>query len=261
MEKAINVLVIHLVLLSAAGGAVVDFEEFSGVYNGSDGAGGFSSHGVRFNNSYTDYGGGMYSWSGWAVSDCTDTVTPGYMNQYSAFAGSGCSGSSCYGVGYLDAYFGGIPRIELPSGVFIESMMVTNTTYTALSMLNGDGYAKKFGGLDGTDEDYLKLIVNGYDRVGNSIGKIECFLADYRFADPVDDYILDEWICVDLSPLAFAATLEFEFDSSDVGAYGINTPTYLAIDDVVFLPEPSVWISLACSIVLVYSKRQGHADA
>ena len=37
----------------------------------------------------------------------------------------------------------------------------TNTTYTALSMLNGDGFAKQFGGASGTDADWYNITIEG----------------------------------------------------------------------------------------------------
>ena len=48
------------------------------------------------------------------------------------------------------------------------SVQLTNTTYTALSMLNGDSFSKKFGGSTGNDPDYLRLIIQGRD-AGNAI--------------------------------------------------------------------------------------------
>ena len=64
-----------------------------------------------------------------------------------------------------------------------ESLMVTNTTYAALSMRDGDSFAKKFGGPSGNDPDYFRLTITGKDSGGSTIGSVEFYLADYRFAD------------------------------------------------------------------------------
>ncbi len=239
--------------VATASGLSVDFEEFSEppyslgpetYYNGSDGAGGFHSQGVFFNNTFTDYGGGFYAWSGWSVSNTTDTTTPGYLNQYSAFPGGGAGGSAFYAVAWEsqsgDAY------LELPPGTSVEAMRVTNTTYAALSMLYGDSFAKKFGGPTGEDPDWFKVIVTGLDEHNAPIGQVEFYLADYRFADHTLDYVLDEWMLVDLTSLSAARKLSFGLESSDVGGFGMNTPAYFAMDRLVFVPEPgsalAVWL-------------------
>ena len=95
---------------------VIDFEELSlpaeSFYNGSDGAGVFTSGGAFFNNTYTDFGGGFYAWTGWSYSNMTDVTTPGFDNQYSAITGGGAEGSSNYAVAFVSAP--GDATIECP---------------------------------------------------------------------------------------------------------------------------------------------------
>ena len=199
-------------------------------WNGSDESGGFLSGGVAFNNSYdTTYG----SWEGWAYSNTTDTTTAGYTNQYSAYVGAGAASSSTYAVAYASAW-GTTPTIELPaySDLGFESITITNTTYAALSMLNGDSVAKQFGGESGSDEDWFLLTITGVDADGASVGTVDFYLADYTFSDNSDDYVVDEWVTVDLTSLDNAVALQFSLSSSDVGDWGMNTPAYFAIDDV-----------------------------
>ena len=57
------------------------------------------------------------------------------------------------------------------------------------------------------------------------------FLADFRSANNVQDYILKNWQWVDLSPLGNVDSLVFELKSGDVGSFGINTPTFFCIDN------------------------------
>lgn len=60
------------------------------------------------------------------------------------------------------------------------------------------------------------------------------YLADYRFTDSAQDYILDEWKEVDLTPLVGLGVqkLAFRLKSSDNSVFGMNTPAFLAIDNL-----------------------------
>jgi hypothetical protein len=125
-------------------------------------------------------------------------------------------------------------------------MQVTNTTYAATSMLNGDGFAKQFGGPTGNDPDYFRLRVLGYDAGGNLAGSVEHYLADYRFADNGQDYVVSQWQEVDLANLRGLGvrSLSFNLESSDTGFFGVNTPAYFALDDLLLAPpsttDPSI---------------------
>ncbi len=224
--EAVAVLHSADVTLEDVGASLAD-ESF---WNGSDESGGFLSGGVAFNNSYNST---YDSWEGWAYSNTTDTTTAGYTNQYSAYAGAGAGDSNTYAVAYASGW-GTTPTIELPaySGLGFESITLTNTTYAALSMLDGDSVAKQFGGSTGDDEDWFLLTITGVDADGTSVGTVDFYLADYTSADNSEDYIVDEWVSVDLTSLDDAVALEFSLSSSDVGDWGMNTPAYFAVDDV-----------------------------
>ena len=51
-------------------------------WNGSNGAGNFTTGGAVFANSFINWGGGYTSWDGFAYSNTKDLSTPGYGNQY-----------------------------------------------------------------------------------------------------------------------------------------------------------------------------------
>ncbi|MCL4191590.1 MAG: DUF4465 domain-containing protein [Thermoguttaceae bacterium] len=212
--------------------------------------GSFQSGGASFVNRYnTNYG----SWSGFAYSNTSDTTTPGFTNQFSAYTGSGFGGAGNYGVGFghVDGLTPGnvtvddlqqLPWLELPNGHVIQSAYVTNTTYAALSMRDGDFFSKKFGGATGDDPDWFKLTVYGTNALGNPLlSTVELFLADYTFTDNSQDYIVDDWMLLDLTPLADAKRLYFNLSSSDKGPWGMNTPAQFAIDDITTgeVPEAS----------------------
>ncbi|WP_020475027.1 DUF4465 domain-containing protein [Zavarzinella formosa] len=196
-------------------------------------SGEFQSGGLRFNNNYSlDYG----SWSGWAYSNTTDTTTAGFGNQFSAYPGSGAANSRTYAVAFDDVSGSSPPptieRTAATEGLNFQTLWISNTTYDALSMRNGDQFAKKFGGATGNDPDFLLLTITGKDSGGAAIGTLDFYLADYRFADNSLDYIVDKWTPVDVSSLGNAASLEFSIAGSDVGAFGLNTPSYFALDNV-----------------------------
>ena len=199
---------------------------------GSSGSGGFIENGVVFSN---DYNSSWDSWNGFAISNTTDVTTPGYLNQYSAFAGSG-SGSSNYAVYYPSGTisFAG-------QGVDLDSLEITNTTFTAISMRDGDTYSKKFGSLtdangitDGTNgEDYYKVWIFAHAENGRKIDSVEFYLADFRFTDDAQDYIVNTWHSIDLSFITETVySISFLLESSDNGAFGMNTPAYFAIDNL-----------------------------
>ena len=214
---------------------VVDFEDLTlqpeSFNNGSDGSGGFTTNGAFFNNNFNfDFG----SWSGWSYSNTTDTTTPGFVNQYSSFAGGGANSSSNYGVAFT--FNAGDATIDLPDGYSLESARITNTTYAALSIENGDSFAKQFGGESGNDPDFFLLTITGLDNGGNSVGEVDFYLADYRFEDNSQDFIVNDWEFVDLSSLDGATQLSFELTSSDNDpVFGLNTPAYFALDNLILV--------------------------
>ena len=150
--------------------AVIDFDDLSvpptGYENGEHLTGAFTSGGAGFNNFYDDMFGPYFE--GFAYSTKGDTTTAGYLNQYSVFTGGGSDANgvavpgNAFGVGFV-AFT--VPTISLaPDQSRPLSLRVTNTTYAALSMTNGDGFSKKFGGVSGNDPDFFRRC-----RIGETI--------------------------------------------------------------------------------------------
>jgi hypothetical protein len=193
-----------------------------------------------FNHDYTDIGFPGCCWSGWTVSNVVDTTTAGFTNQYAAITGGGVNGSANYAVAYF-----GTPRVVLPEPNVVVGAWFTNTTYAALSMRDGDSFAKKFGGANGTDPDFLSLDIEGRDAAGALTGTVTFDLADYRGSD---DFIVDDWTWVDLSSLGPVAALTFSLRSSDTGPFGINTPAYFAMDNLKVVPEPGTWALMVAGL-------------
>ncbi|MFP4354459.1 MAG: DUF4465 domain-containing protein [Phycisphaerae bacterium] len=250
----------------------VDFEDVDlnvdGYYNGSDSSGQFTSRSATLLNSYNSLYG---SWNGFAASNVQDVVDGSYLNQYASYAdldgspaGGGYGGQGQYAVGYVSAYLDAgqsfaLPTIELPVQTTVLGTYVTNTTYSALTMLNGGFGATPFGGPDGTDPDWLLLTVTGYDIHGNVSAQVTFDLADFSNPDGTD-LLVDEWTWLNLQPLGQVKSLTFDVTGSDVGEFGLNTPSYFAIDNLIYdgsdVPEPSVAALLAIGTGAVLRRRR-----
>lgn len=197
--------------------------------------GGFSDGNIFLPNSYNPT---FDSFSGWAISADDDTTTPGFMNDVSAITGSGYDGSNTYAVSFSF----GANRMDLTGGAAggqVNGFYITNGTYPYLSMKEGDSFAKKFGGESGDDPDYFLLTIMGYENGQPKANKVEFYLADYRFEDNSQDYIVDEWTWLDLTSIGNVDSLKFQLTSTDNGTYGMNTPAYFCIDNVITSDMPT----------------------
>lgn len=259
---------VHFSYQTAVADILVDFSDKSladnSFFNGGPtvNSNGWTSNGVTFGNTYSIdpvFGG---FWEGFAYSNVNDVTTGNFTNQYAAITGTGVGGSGIYAV----AYSGASTFINLPSGYLATSVYLTNTTYAHETMRLGDGFSKKFGGVSGTDPDFFRLTLTGYDQlqspgsaVGSITGQIQFALADFTFADSSLDYLISQWTFVNLSGLGTARSIRFSFDSSDQGPWGINTPTYFALDNLFLtaVPEPSSGLLVLLAASVLMKRRKG----
>jgi hypothetical protein len=214
-----------------SGFSEMELEEES-FWNGSDQSGGFVSGNLFFPNKFNEE---WSSWSGFSVSNITDNETPGFINQYSAFTGVGYGENKNYAVMYVSKFdeTNHIKLTDENKDKSFRGMFATNNTYAAIAMRDGDDFSKKFGGEDGSDPDWFKLKITGF-KDGSEIEGMETefYLADYRFDENSQDYIIDTWEWIDLSDFAGADELRFTLNSSDTGEWGMNTPAYFCIGQV-----------------------------
>lgn len=222
--------------------------------------GGFSTQGFGFSGR---------PWGGFVASQSTELSGWGYFfvsgspnaAEISAYAnpptGGGAGGSQTFAVAS-----GTSSTINLPAGSSVQSVKATNTATAFYSLRDGDQFAKPFGKVFDEDvgdsgawvedgvPDWFKLTFTGYtgtSRTGVVTGQVEFYLADYRFSNASQDYIVQDWTNVDLTALGEARSIGLGFSSTDNGQWGMNTPSYVALDDlVVTVPEPSTWAMLAC---------------
>ena len=180
-------------------------------------------------------------WYGFGYANSTATKFESLNDQWNNVVGGGYDNSKNYGVAYVAA-FNGPSYVTVQNhtgGVVVPGFYITNSAYTYTSMINGDGYSKKFG-----KGDWLKLTIVGYDANNDTIATKEYYLADLR--DPSKAYIINDWRYVDLSGLGKVSKLGFELTSTDNSEWGsMNTPAYFCFDNfgaegTEVLPEKNV---------------------
>ncbi len=208
---------------------VEDFETYSlpaqSFYKDTSGAD-FGNHNISFEYNWNK----TYSyWSaGFAYTNITDSTTSGYTNIYASKAFKGYNNSANYATGQGGA------KINLTgslTGKVVAGLYICNSTYAANSMRDGDNFAKKFGGASGNDPDWFKLTIRKYYGGVMTNDSVDFYLADYRFANNSQDYIVKNWTWLDLSTLGNVDSLKFLLSSSDVGTWGMNTPAFFCLDD------------------------------
>ena len=194
------------------------------------------------NYAYSPNWGGYYYWdNGFSLTNNINDSTTGFTNNYSTYAGSAYSDSTFSTVNCEHSAGNYNPAtVELESSDVIKGFYISNTTYAALSMKNGDSFAKKFGDstdvngdYDGTNgQDWFKVTMLPIEGNAVNLSKaVDYYLADYRFLDDTLDYILEGWNWVDLSFWGEVDGMEIVLSSSDIGSYGMNTPAYFSMDD------------------------------
>ena len=194
---------------------------------------------------------------GWAVSRFTNVEKGDWTNQCSVYSKGGGHDSRTFAVCNSTEINGAVSKCakiyitdkvgytktrdkepvtgKAKLGKF-NSVWVCNTTYAYIIMKEGNKYTN--GSLQ-SHNGWFKVVFRALDAKGMLVpGKqVEYYLANFdasrRDASGLDGKIREGWNQVDLSPLGDnVAALVVGFDGSDKGAYGLNTPMYVAIDDL-----------------------------
>ena len=180
---------------------------------------------------FNNYNPNYDSWYGFAYSTWTNDTTNGYTNQWSCFPGYLLDSTFVLGYNGIDWNTYEV----IPSSVVFSapiqpiSLYVANTTYAALTIINGSNYSEPFA-----DGDYFYLTIRGYLN-GQVSGSVVHYLADYTAGKR---FVQKDWAYVDLTKLGVVDSLTFTLTTSDTGQYGPNTPMYFAIDQLSFELEP-----------------------
>lgn len=185
---------------------------------------------LTFTNNYNaSYG----SWSGFSISSKTDMETAGYLNQYSIYGTSGVAGSSNFAVAYYSAYDETEPTFAFPDNIQhkIVSAYFSLTTYTYLAITEGNDGSGAVTAFTLENNDLYTVVATGYDAADTKTGEITIKLADYTGAEAL---LFDQWTKVDLSALGKVNKVKFMVTSTDTGDWGMNTPSYFAVDNIRF---------------------------
>ena len=208
---------------------VADFEDVAlssqGIWQPEEGDNEMFSGGWMFTNYYSSY-----FWGGFTASNRSDLSPTGLDAQFTAATGGGFDGSSQYAVAYA---MGAQTEVSAADGSpqTVSGCYVTNNLWAYQNMHDGDYTATPFGGTSGNDPDWFKLTATGKNANGQTVGTLDFYLADYRFANNEQDYILDTWEWFDLSPLGQVTSISFSLSSSKNNSGGMITPAYFCMDD------------------------------
>ena len=121
-----------------------------------------------------------------------------------------------------------------------KSVFVNNTTYTYLTMREGNPYASA---LNEENQGWFKVQFISFDSnepTAKPTGCVEAYLANFNddiFKKIGYKGIIDEWFEVDLSSLPKASIIVVNFAGSDTSEWGLNTPKYCAMDNFVISVE------------------------
>lgn len=172
---------------------------------------------------------------GHAVSNylLTDRSQGDYTRQLSVYStdpnavygGHNGSKNFCIHFGYVDffSFSSNLPELKFADGKerVVDHMYVMMTTYTAHSLLDGDGFTPAAG-----EDDWFGLEAAGFDTEGRETGRVSMTLFGSGRK------MIQEWTKLDLSPLGKVASIKFNCAGSMKGSWGLNTPAYFAYDDV-----------------------------
>jgi len=184
-------------------------------------------------------------WFGYANS--TETKFESLDDQWNNVVGGGYNGSATYGVAYAAAFNGPCYVTLTTEPAVVPGFYITNSSYAYTSMMNGDGYAKKF-----EKGDWFLLTITGYDANEEETGTKEYYLADLR--DETTAYIINDWRYVDLSGLGEVAKIGFALSSTDGDDWGMKTPAYFCFDNfgatgTEVLPEKNVDVTTGIATI------------
>lgn len=193
----------------------------------------FTSNGVTFRYNWNTSWGGYWE-SGSAYTNVLDTANGSYTNLYGCIPGIAFGGNN-----YATVQSGAVIAMSNTTTA-VSGFYITNTTYAWKEIKKG-GFGRKFGDTTGTGSgtsipqgqypDWFKILVRGY-RGGNLLtDSVEFYLADYRPAGTVNDYVVKNWQFVNCISLGQVDSLTFEMKSSDNNAFGMKTPAFFSMDN------------------------------
>lgn len=242
MKKTITLmaLVLSLTTTKAQTSTVtIDFETFTlspnTAYSNTNSVA-FSTSSVSFQYQWHpsfNYWSGGFSYTNKYDSAAIVTSTPGL---YGVKPFKGYNNSNTYVI----AQDKSIINLSAPSNT-VDGFYITNSTYAYKAIRHGDAFARKFGDTTGTGSgttiaqgsypDFFKVTVKGYKNGSLKADSVPFYLADYRFANNTQDFVISNWQWVNTSLLGDVDSLKFYLYTSDNGSFGPNTPLFFGMDN------------------------------
>jgi len=115
-------------------------------------------------------------------------------------------------------------------GKTVSGVYVCNSTYAYKSMKNGDSFGDT--AFSSKNKDWFKLTIRNYHGGVLATDSAEVYLADFRYADTTNNYILKTWMWVDLTSLGNTDSLAFFLHSTENNSFGMMTPAFFCIDNL-----------------------------
>ncbi len=174
---------------------------------------------TQLSGGMTKLWGGMYGYSegGVAISNYIDATTNAPHSYTEQLAVPVSNGSNNFAVVYNQATVSFADDVARE----IKSIDLIGTTYMLSVAKHGDGYARPLT----LSDDYFNVLIEGYDGPELKGAVTVTLCAGGGF--------MEKWYTCDLSSLGKVKGLKFTMDGSDKGDYGVNTPMYFALDNVV----------------------------
>lgn len=241
------------------------------------------SGGLQFKT--TSYNYEYYNGGGFLLSNSSDTSNISYSNDLCSVTGTGAGGSQQYAVFYGNVsdsngvasktaykgteYFSTVPetcQLVFDDIVSVSSVDIANTLVGAKILGNPDssmnmGYTESEDGLIvydsvyNTDDAFFAVLIRGIyaDGTLTETDEAVCYvLASHGF-------LSEEWNTVDLSSLSADGLigLDFQILSSFGNAWGMTSPAYFALDNIVYgaVPEPAAVSALFGMLALSTALR------
>ncbi len=198
---------------------------------------------------------------GFAISNFHNMTQGDYQNQCSVYWPNGGHSGNNFAVafGYSDSYNDSQTTYDKCAKIYLtdstgykvtipnravtgmaktgrfNSLWVCNTTYAYLVMKDGNSFTQ--GSLQ-EQNGWFKVVFVALNAEGQPTGKkVEYYLANFDSSKNTESGLTNQirmgWNQVDLSGLGDSVcTVAINFEGSDSSTYGLNTPAYVAIDDI-----------------------------
>ena len=168
------------------------------------------------------------SWEGFTLS----TVSQDTANVFGCVANGGLGGvATPYVIGYYSDWVSASQGyssniVDFNGEYYPEYVYICQNSNTMEGITNGVFNSRPF-----TPEDTLTLIIQALDSTMQPMATTTYYMA-------VDGTKNSEWVKVSLANLGKTACLSFSMTTTDIGAFGANTPLYFAMDALTVNTEP-----------------------